>query len=202
MATPPSPIPSIVGIPPLDPSGILPPFVGPDAPTQASMSPYAATLLQTAQRFCGSPARVSIFRGFLEYRRIVANLGFVQGFQWLSGSFMEDIERLEGRDPRDVDLVTFCAPPVQCQTPADVQAIVLANPDIFVPASAKIRFHCDPYFVNLLMLPVNTVTQTRYWFGLFSHRRGGLWKGLLQVPLPISQDDVDAETFLNGLPNP
>jgi hypothetical protein len=202
MATPPNTIPPIVGIPALDPSGILPPFVGSGTPTPASMSPFAATLLQTAQRFCGSPARVTIFRGFLEYRRTLSTLGFVQGFQWLSGSFMEDIERLEGRDPRDVDLVTFCTPPAHCLTPADIRAIVVANSDVFLPPRAKTRFHCDPYFVNLQELPVSTVTQTRYWFGLFSHRRGGMWKGLVQVPLAISQDDQDTETFLNGLPNP
>jgi hypothetical protein len=115
---------------------------------------------------------------------------------------MEDIELLEGRDPRDVDLVTFCTPPAHCPAPADIQAMIAANPDVFVPPRAKTRFHCDPYFVNLELHPVNTVAQTRYWFGLFSHRRGGVWKGLLQVPLVISQDDADTETFLNGLPNP
>jgi hypothetical protein len=166
------------------------------------MSPFAATLLQTAQLFCGSRVRVAIFRGLLEYRRTLASLGFSEGFQWLSGSFTEDIERLEGRDPKDVDLVTFCTPPAHCQTPADIQALVVGNPEVFIPLRAKARFHCDPYFVNLLLHPVNTVSQTRYWFGLFSHRRGGLWKGLLQVPLAVSQDDVDSETFLSGLSNP
>jgi len=166
------------------------------------MSPFPATVVETAQRFCGSPARVTIFRGFLEYRRTLASLGFVLGFQWLSGSFIEDIEQLEGRNPKDVDIVSFCVAPAHCQTADDIKAIVTANPEVFQPANAKTRFHCDPYFVNLQLHPVNTVHQARYWFGLFSHRRGGLWKGLLQVPLAVSQDDADAETYLSGLSNP
>jgi hypothetical protein len=31
--------------------------------------------------------------------------------------------------------------------------------------------------------PVSLVNQTKYWFGLFSHKRNGVWKGMLQVPL-------------------
>jgi hypothetical protein len=186
-------------IPPLTVDGILPPFVGTTTPTSASMAPYACTLVEAARRFCTSRARVAIFLGLLEYRAALANLGFVQGIQWLSGSFLEDIERLETRDPRDVDIVTFCVPPANCRTPADAQAMVRANQQVFVPIHAKPRYHCDPYFVSFLSNPEAIVSATRYWFGLFSHRRGGLWKGLLQVPLAISQQDRDAEAFVNGL---
>jgi len=115
---------------------------------------------------------------------------------------VERIEQIESRDPRDIDLVTFCLPPVQCQGPADLHTLMQANLDVFAPPRAKVRFHCDPYFVNLLFGPVAIVALTRYWFGLFSHRRGGLWKGLLQVQLPLSQDDTDAEDYINGLNYP
>jgi hypothetical protein len=152
--------------------------------------------------FCSSQARVTIFLGLLEHRRILASLGFVQGFQWLSGSFLEDIEHIERRDPRDIDIVTFCQPPTQCHGPADLNALMQANLDVFEPSRAKARFHCDPYFVNLLYSSAAIVALTRYWFGLFSHRRGGLWKGLLQVQLALSQDDSDAESFVSGLSYP
>lgn len=190
------------GIPGLSPSGTLPPYVGGDPRVMASMSPYLCTLSETARAFCTSRTRIAIFRGLLEHRRELARLGFVQGFQWLSGSFLENIEQIESRDPRDIDVVTFCLPPAQCQSPADLNALAQANLDLFEPTRAKARFYCDPYFVNLLYGSTAIVALTRYWFGLFSHRRGGLWKGLLQVQLPVAQDDTDAESYINGLNYP
>lgn len=166
------------------------------------MSPYQSTLLEMAQTFCTSSVRVTIFKGLLDYRRQLAQLGFVNGFQWLSGSYLEAIEKIEKRDPRDVDLVTFCNAPAQCPTPAHLNALIHANPDIFLPQRAKQRFRCDPYFVHFEFGPRPLVLLTKYWFGLFSHRRDWLWKGLLEVPLPLSQDDTDAEVFVNGLHYP
>ena len=163
------------------------------------MSPYACTLLEVATRFCTSAIRVTMFKGLLDYRKQLAQLGFVNGFQWLSGSYLEAIERIEGRDPRDVDVVTFCMPPASCPTFAAVNAIALANPDIFEPVRAKQRFHCDAYIVNFQAGPWPVVRLTSYWFGLFAHRRDWSWKGLLEVSLPPSQDDSAAEAHVNGL---
>ena len=56
----------------------------------------------------------------------------------------------------------------------------------------KSAFNCDAYFVDLNLIPTSVVSQARYWFGLFSHRRGGLWKGMLEVALAVSADDVAA----------
>ena len=67
-----------------------------------------------------------------------------------------------------------------------------ANLHLLDPASAKKQFRCDSYFVDMNTDPGNVVNLTRYWYGLFSHRRGGLWKGLLQVNLSLTQDDHDA----------
>lgn len=199
MATPPqSPAPP-PGIPALNASGTLPPYVGGDPKALSAMSPYRCTLTEMAKAFCTSRVRVNIFKGLLDYRKQLAQLGFVNGFQWLSGSYLEAIEQIEKRDPKDVDLVTFCMAPAQCPTPSHLQAVILANPDVFQPARAKQRFYCDPYFVNFEFGPRFIVMQTRYWFGLFSHRRDWLWKGLLEVPLPLSQDDTDAESLVHGL---
>jgi hypothetical protein len=194
MATPAPP-----GFPALNPFGTLPPFVGADATAIAGMSPYLCTLTDMARVFCTSAARVTIFKGLLSYRRELSRLGIVNGFQWLSGSFVEAIERIENRDPRDIDLVTFCTRPASCPTPTHFQALALANPDIFQPARAKLRFFCDAYFVNFEFGPRSVVLLTRYWFGLYSHRRDWLWKGLLELPLVLSQDDTDAENFVDGL---
>jgi hypothetical protein len=199
MATPAPPSASPPAIPPLNASGLLPPFVGADPKTLGAMSPYPCSLTELARVFCTSAVRVTILRGLLDYRRQLAALGFTNGFQWVSGSYLEAIERIEGRDPRDVDLVTFCNAPPSCPTPAHLQAMVAANPDVFQPLRAKLRFFCDPYFVSFEFGPRVVVMQTRYWFGLFSHRRDWSWKGLLEVPLALSRDDTDAENYVNGL---
>jgi hypothetical protein len=62
----------------------------------------------------------------------------------------------------------------------------------------KREFYCDTSLVNLTTSPEWLVTQTRYWYGLYSHRRGdALWKGMLQ--LPLDSDDVLARALLQPL---
>jgi hypothetical protein len=103
-------------------SGILPPFLGPTPTNSALMSPFLTTLSSTANKFCGSAERREIFRGLLRYRQELFNIGFTSGFQWISGSFLEDIENLESRPPNDIDLVTFCHRPASVTTGPDWQA--------------------------------------------------------------------------------
>jgi len=64
---------------------------------------------------------------------------------------------------------------------------------IRIPANTKIAFSCDAYFVDLELGPEYIVDKTRYWFGLFSHKRTShVWKGLLEIPLGDDRDDADA----------
>lgn len=134
-------------------------------------------------------------RGLLSYRSALANIGIGEGFQWLSGSFLEDIETLENRPPGDVDVVTICKRPVGLQGPT-LQALVHANPAVFIPAQAKAQFHCDAQFIDMNLEPAVIVDYARFWFGLFSHRRNALWKGMLQVSLATPADDAAALSFL------
>lgn len=174
-------------------SGVLPPYLGPDATVSALMCPYETTLVRIASTLCKSNERKEIFRNFLRYRESLAGIGYVNGFQWLSGSFMEDVETLEKRPPNDIDVVTFAPRPV---APADWAAFFNANLALLHPAQVKAAFKCDSYFVDLSLAPTFVVERTRYWFGLYSHRRTGLWKGLVQIPLQITQDDVDASKLV------
>jgi hypothetical protein len=160
------------------------------------MSPYETTLPRIAGKLCGSNERKEIFRGLLNYRRELSNLGFTEGFQWLSGSFMEDIETLEKRHPNDVDLVTFCHRPATAKDDAAWRAFSAANSGLLRSQFVKPVYKCDAFFVDLDTVPKNVVNSSRYWFGLFSHRRTGIWKGLLQIPLPVTQDDADASTLV------
>src|SRR5208283_647878 len=88
-------------------SGVLPPYLGPTATDHALMSPYETSLTRIANKLCASDERKVIFRGLLQYRQALGGIGLSSGFQWLSGSFLEDIEAIESRAPRDVDVVTF-----------------------------------------------------------------------------------------------
>jgi hypothetical protein len=68
-------------------------------------------MLEVAQRFAGLPGRRHLVEGLLRYRADLAKLGFVRGFQWLDGSFAEDVEANEQRTPNDIDVVTFAHSP-------------------------------------------------------------------------------------------
>jgi hypothetical protein len=64
------------------------------------------------QRFAASRERLDILRGLLEYRAALGAIGIVQGFQWLDGSFVEDVEVTKGRPPSDIDVVTLAYRPI------------------------------------------------------------------------------------------
>lgn len=173
-------------------SGVLPPYLGPTATDPAAMSPYPTTLTRIANRLCASGERKVILRGLLRYRQALNGIGLSDGFQWLSGSFMEDIETIESRPPRDIDVVTFIHRPAAVANDPAWLLFFNAHLNLFQPPAVKAAYHCDAYFIDMNTGPENIVNQTRYWFGLFGHRRTGLWKGLLQLPLAVSQDDTDA----------
>ena len=150
---------------------------------------------------CSSPERRQIFRGLLGYRKALANVGLTSGVQWLCGSFTEQIEVLESRHPNDVDVVTFVHRPAPCvNNPAAWAGFFAAHQHLLLPQMVKQNFHCDAQMVDLSTPVLNVVNLTRFWFGLFSHRRNRLWKGILQVPLPVSQDDIDAAMIVGNAP--
>ena len=179
-------------------SGALPPYLGTTPTVLAAMSPYPTTLARIAGKLCRSSPRREIFRGLLQYRQELARIGLSDGFQWLCGSFLEDIEALETRDPRDVDVVTFCHLPAATADDPAWRVFTTANINLLLWQLVKPVFRCDAYFVDLDTAPANVVNQAQYWFGLFSHRRDGLWKGLLQIPLAVAQDDADASPVFSG----
>lgn len=168
-------------IPAFSAAGVLPPFVG-DAATPKPRSPYAVSISDVVQRFSTSAKRCEILRGWLSYRAGLHALGFLDGFQWVDGSFCE---QLATREPNDVDLVTFYVKP----TGVDLAALVASQPELFSPRLAKPRYLCDVYFVELHGGGHADPALVTYWYSLFSHRRADLtWKGILQVPLAPTHD--------------
>lgn len=175
-------------VPDFSHSHVLPPFVG-QRLSHAQGSPYVVTAVQLVQRFASNSRRQTILRGLFTYRARLREFGFVSGFQWLDGSFVENVEAAQSRPPNDVDLVTFSHPPGGMSA-TQVNAMLQANLDVFDRDRCKATFHCDTFLVNLSKAPEKLVDDTRYWYGLYSHRKGDqVWKGLLQLPL-ASDDDM------------
>lgn len=183
-------------IPAFNHSHVLPPFEG-ALMASAHSSPYPVTASELVQRFAFNPARCIILDGLLRYRAELRQLGFVRGFQWLDGSFVEDVEAREDRAPNDIDVVTFAHPPAGLGK-EQINQMLGSRVDLFVQERCKEGIHCDTSIVNLTTSPEWLVTQTRYWYGLYSHRRGdALWKGMLQ--LPLDSDDAVGRAMLDRL---
>lgn len=175
-------------IPPFTVSGVLPPYLG--NPATGSLSPYEITLRAIVERFGFSKERLLILQGFIKYRIQLNSLGFVEGKQWLDGSFVEDIEKTEGRSPNDVDIVTLCRRPQGVKEDHSWIEFALNNMPLFNPSSTKLEYKCDAYFIDLDVQSETIVDSVKYWFGLFSHRReSNLWKGMLQIDLRVTEDD-------------
>jgi hypothetical protein len=150
-------------------------------------------LSEVVLRFATSPERRTILGGYLRYRGRLHAVGLVVGFQWLDGSFLENIELLEARHPQDLDVVTFY------QLPAGVsQAQVLARePGLFPRNLAeqvafKSLYNVDAYLVDLATPPNRLVQMSAYWYGMWSHRRDARWKGYLAIDLSPAEDGTAA----------
>ncbi|UZN50988.1 hypothetical protein KZ686_21615 [Cupriavidus cauae] len=182
-------------IPAFTPSGVLPPFVGDSPARRGSMSPYQVGIEDVARRFAKSPARKTIFRGLLAYRKALRDIGLTQGFQWLDGSFVEDVESARMRPPGDIDVVTFVERPKEARDNAEWNLFQQEHLDLLIPATVKARYHCEAFLMDLQSPGSLLVDDTRYWFGLFSHQRNSYhWKGMLQVGLV--DDDAAALAVL------
>jgi hypothetical protein len=156
------------------------------------MAPYKASILDLVTRFATSPQRAELLKGLLSYRKALAEIGIGDGFQWIDGSFVEDVETSRKRSPADIDLVTFANVPTFDTIDAK-RLWVRANIDLFDRVTTEAAYQCDAFFVDLGIKTKLLVDDTRYWFGLFSHQREtSLWKGMVQIPLN-SNDEAARE---------
>lgn len=188
-----------VALPDWDARGLLPPCNS-NSPVSADRSPYRVSLRELVVDFAVSAERVQILFGLLNYRAQLHALGIVDGFQWLDGSFFENIEMLESRAPGDIDVVTFF------NYPSGHNQLTLkqANPALFPANSAehlalKQTFHVDAYTQSLGVKPASLVARSAYWYSVWSHRRDLTWKGYIEVELAPNEDNVAREA-LNALP--
>ena len=124
--------------------------------------------------------------GLLDFRAALHGAGLTRGFQWIDGSFVEDVESSRGRAPRDIDVVTFFYIP-EGHTEGS-----FANtfPDFFNPPAMKRSFGIDAYLVAINLNDLATTMRGAVdWRGFWSHTRAGTRKGFVQVDLDPSQDD-------------
>ena len=179
-----------VAIPAWTALGLLPP-IDPALPASPDRSPYPVSLKDVVMRFSTSPERRGIMKGFLDYRAALHGLGYTSGFQWLDGSFMEDVEVIEKRAPRDIDVVTFTHAPA-------ASTLATANLSVLDHDAAKAAFKVDSYIVELDLVPPRELTfLSAYWYSMWSHRRNQAWKGFLQIELAPAED-ADALSWLAG----
>ena len=183
-----------VALPGWNSAGLLPPM-DEVRPVWPDRSPYPVSLTECVTRLGSSSVRRSILDGLMRYRNRLHRLGLVDGFQWLDGSFMEDVKRRERRDPRDVDVVTFYRlPPGRSQ--ADFFA---ADPSLFVDRPGiRSSFFVDGYFENLATNTRRLVERAAYWYSVWSHSRDFTWKGFVQIDLS-PQEDATAVATLAGM---
>jgi len=180
-------------IPKFDHNNVIPPHLG-NPTKREDLSPYQCTTLELCQTFGTTKERVVILKGLLEFRKKMSDFGIVQGFQWLDGSFTEDIEKSEKRPPNDLDLVTFFG-----GLSINDQKHIKANFLEFTNATvAKGSYKLDHYPVDYSYSPDVTVEMTRYWIQLFTHNRLGVWKGILRLELNTTDIDKLALEHLNA----
>ncbi|OOR86375.1 hypothetical protein B0181_11700 [Moraxella caviae] len=172
-------------------SGVIPPIKDIDG-ASVNRSPYKIDILTFVQQFGFSDDRIAILSGFLYYREFLYKLGITDGFQWVNGSFTEDIERLRDRPPNDIDVVSF----FRESALTDEQQDQLLDGE-----TIKSQYRVDGYFVLLDEDPTELVERTAYWYSMWSHQRDTyIWKGFYQVPLSPDEDKQALEWLLGVQP--
>ena len=172
-------------IPDWDYDGVLP-ANDTDDPTSAVRSPYTVPLFDLIARFGNTQARRNLLRGLLSFRVELHRAGLTRGFQWIDGSFAENVEGRRGRPPNDIDLVTFF------YIPDGYTWDALADnfSSLFDQTSLKNGYDVDAYYVQLNQTTSEEIIdESLYWYSLWSHTRGGKWKGYLQIALASDEDE-------------
>jgi hypothetical protein len=117
----------------------------------------------------------------------------------VDGSFSEDVERLRGRPPGDLDVVTFYYPPAAPPTAAQLPTIAIITDQ----AATKKAFYVHHQLVNLLSNGELIVESARFWCSLFSHQRETeAWKGMLRIDLNTVAEDSAAVQHLASFNTP
>lgn len=152
------------------------------------------------RRFGSNPVRREILQGLIDYRKLLLDGGFVSGFQWIDGSFIENAEVDRSRAPKDVDIVTLFRRPLRYQV--DRAAWLKESKQIFATffnrQTCLTKYKCDSFPIDLDQQPGGIISDVTYWFALFSHqKRTNTWKGVVQLSLLADAAEHSNELLLN-----
>jgi len=174
--------------------GVIPPF-DPIDPTSTVRSPYIVALSDVVLRLAVTSERIEIMDGFLRYRQLLHAAGIVAGFQWLDGSFLEEVEMIRTLPPKDIDVTTFFYLP----TGKTQRELVKNYPILLDTMAIKQQYHTDGFLVCLDPNSLEyCIRQANYWYGVWSHQRNTFrWKGFIQIDLN-PQADVLATKMLDN----
>ena len=174
------------GVPHWGQDGYLPPMDELD-PVSRARSPYSISITELVVSFGVTEHRRGLLRGFLEFRRALHEAGTERGFQWVDGSFTQDIETAGGRVPNDIDVVTFFYIPEGYSA----EEFVRGFPSLFDRQNMKDLYSVDSYYAQLNQTTSEeTVSESAYWYSLWSHTKGGRWKGYLTVDMSDNDDEA------------
>lgn len=185
-------------IPDWNAEGLIPP-INEQNPASLDRSPYEVELLAFVLHFATSHDRCAILSGYLAHRAELHRMGMSDGFQWLDGSFTENIELIDKRAPRDIDVVTFTPegdPFYDNLSHNDLRLLGNTSAD---KAYVKQQFMVDFYVQSLCDAPEVLVEMTSYWYSMWSHRRSKQWKGFLRVSLDPQQDQAANDALVSRM---
>lgn len=150
-----------------------------------------------------SPCRCNLLFGLLSYRNLITNLGYTDGVQFIDGSFVENVEAREGRDPGDIDVFSFLVRPHRYRTNAALWAatgFAEWTTEIADRNRNKMRFDLDTYAIAIDQAhALSLIDETIYWYSLFAHKRiTHDWKGFVRIPLNPTDDAAAKTALLTG----
>jgi hypothetical protein len=189
-----------VPLPPFDVRGLLPPFNG--DPVGNDRSPYFCTMSELCTALGTTPHRCDLLRKLIAYRALIGGDDYVAGVQFIDGSFVENIELVEARNPNDIDVFSILLPPAKYVNNPPIWAsngLPFWQSEIADNPKNKQRFSVDSYAMMLdTTQPGHFLRQALYWYSLFSHKRGNHeWKGFVAVSLNAA-DDQAALALMGG----
>ena len=173
-----------------DDTGIIPPVWGDG---MGDRSPLPCSIVGFVKAFAFTPHRAKLIQGLLDYRAILRKCIGRPAIQWVNGSFAENIESLEARDPNDIDVVTVF--PIQAILDDKKCSEAKLNDHAYL----KETYHVDAYHLPLGQLAFEQeIRMLTYWFVQWSRRRDGRWKGFLQLLL-YDDEEEQARELLKGM---
>ncbi|MFC6204220.1 DUF6932 family protein [Psychrobacter urativorans] len=177
--------------------GVIPPVALNEEGHSYNRSPYSININKFIKDFAFSSERIEILIGFLAYRQAIYSSGIETGFQWVNGSFAENVESIADRAPNDIDIVTFSN---FYHTIPDYPNWAQRNIHLFDNPTAKNKYKVDSYWVDMdLGFNEASIRKCTYWYSMWSHQRDtDIWKGFFVIPLSPS-DDNEAMKYLSEL---